>query len=866
MYSVKMTKSEPRNVIKRKEVFQIRRTYRPEYWRWRRRLGELRFRWRRAGFGLRGRLIALGSDVRLISSVIREALWLLLGSVALVVIPELLVRVVGISFPGWLPLGRRVTGLEGFVAVVVTVGGTLLGLYFAAIGIVVSSVFAEAPDSLRTLFLRDRANQLYVRSISLLVLSGIVLLSLGLIDYKLHVVTLVLLALVGLFAVFSLLRAGRHAFNFFNPASLAYPLTRDFGVVIKRASKGGLRWRDPSFQAAYQRQAEEFLTTYHSLAEFILKRGPDESRLGQLANGLLVFWLDYSEQKAQIPTESHWFQRVLEHHDWLIADETAVSMALETGTGIAPKEIPDHLWVERHLVETVAILMDELLTQDDLRGAANIAERLSSILETLSSLTQVDEAFLLWRQLSESIWQCLGSRELGLETAPLPPQKSGALALADVCGTSLVRLLIGLASWSEQLNAESFRGYIDKSLRGNETIYAAKAPASLLRLFERLRQGLVFETIAEGSIVSPNWYLHHLPAREVIQFLDKSVEVILKEVEKEVHGQASKMMNREGGTLSSLLVRRGLEACSKMNAHLPEIDKVIGDVANLRRTSDEFWPQDKFGRHSVRVKGLEQQLIAILTDLIPILSSRPRDASVPDFFGHAYVVVHASAFEDLLAGRTDSFKSKFPKLFDAALTGFHRVQEALSSHDPRTTFVYSTEILIDLLELSGYALLMDELDSNGTWGTVKTTWDDWFGRHPKPADAIKYLHTVIEGRDSIFALMPRGGARAGRQMLIAQLLRGRGIVDEDYFPGRPETGPAHSSPIVRTFAPWEFGIMEEAEDLFYVEYLGMRPDAEGLELPGRSRSLAEKLARERSRGTTGSDGDYEGEGFELDGG
>lgn len=844
-----------------KDVIRIRRTYHPEYWRWRRRLGDIRFRWRRLGFGVRGRLIALGSDARLISAVIREALWLLFASVALVLIPELLIRVLGISFPIWLPLGRLVAGLEGFVAVVVTAGSTLLGLYFAAIGIVVSSVFAEAPDSVRALFLRDRANQLYVRSISLLVLSGIVLLSLGLIDYKLHAATLVLLALVGLFAVFSLLRAGRDAFNFFNPASLAYPLIRDFGLVIKRASKGGLRWRDPSFQAAYQRQADEFLTTYHSLTEFILKRGPDESRLAHLAHGLLVFWLDYSGQKAQIPTESWWFKRVLEHHDWLIADEIALSMALETGTGIAPKEIPDHLWVERHLVETVAILMGELLTRDDLRGAATIAERVSSIIENLSSLAQVDEAFLLWHQLSESIWQCLESRELALEATPLPPHKGGALALVDVCGTALVRLLIGLAAWSERLNAASFREYVDKSLRSDEAIYDAKAPASLLRLFERLRQGLKFETIAEGSTVSPDWYLHHLAAREVIQFLDKSVGSVVKEVENEIHDRASKIMNREGGTLSSLLVRRGMEACSKMGAHLPKVDRVIGDVTNLRRTSDEFWPKDEFGRHSARVKELEKGLVVTLTDLLPLLSSRPRDASVPDFFGHAYVIVHAAAFEDLLEGRTDAFKSKFPKLFDAALTGFQRVQEALSSHDPRTLFVYSTEMLIDLLELSGYALLMDELDTSGIWGTVKSTWDDWFSKHPKPADAIKYLHTVIEGRDSIFALMPRGGARAGRQMMMAQLLRERGIVEveEDYFPGRAETGPAHSSPIVRTFAPWEFGIMEEAEDLFYVEYLATRPEAAGLDLPGRSRSLAEQLAQERSRGTTEAESDNEEE-------
>jgi hypothetical protein len=164
---------------------------------------------------------------------------------------------------------------------------------------------------------------------------------------------------------------------------------------------------------------------------------------------------------------------------------------------------------------------------------------------------------------------------------------------------------------------------------------------------------------------------------------------------------------------------------------------------------------------------------------------------------------------------------------------------------------FVTEPLIDLLEISGYALLFSELDGKHFWDNCHAKWDANLDAGPERAVLVQQLAGALDAQDNLLLgmLKPRDIERTRRKQQFDQILRSRSITDErwsDPFDERSDP-PAHPSPIVRVFAPSDLAGLEDPEDLFTVEYLSKRPDWQS-QLTRRAESLAEQLQRERGRG------------------
>ena len=99
----------------------------------------------------------------------------------------------------------------------------------------------------------------------------------------------------------------------------------------------------------------------------------------------------------------------------------------------------------------------------------------------------------------------------------------------------------------------------------------------------------------------------------------------------------------------------------------------------------------------------------------------------------------------------------------------------------------------------------------------------------------------------MFALTSGGVGRTNRQMELTRILTAQGIVGQEHFWGEQYT-EAHHDPIVATFAPdGLMGIHHGLADLFIVEYLALRPDLAGLEIPRGAEMLRESIEHQRRR-------------------
>jgi len=154
------------------------------------------------------------------------------------------------------------------------------------------------------------------------------------------------------------------------------------------------------------------------------------------------------------------------------------------------------------------------------------------------------------------------------------------------------------------------------------------------------------------------------------------------------------------------------------------------------------------------------------------------------------------------------------------------------------------------MELSGYALLMSEINGEGIWPDVREMWDRILSTDTAPALA-RQLAAVLSAHENLFALTSGGIGRTERQMELARLLAARGIVDRhDFLPGE-STEPEPVSPAVAAFAPYDPGFIgHDLADLFIVEYLAQRPDMSDIQISRGAEMLTESLEHHRRRMNT----------------
>src|SRR5215469_14483061 len=111
----------------------------------------------------------------------------------------------------------------------------------------------------------------------------------------------------------------------------------------------------------------------------------------------------------------------------------------------------------------------------------------------------------------------------------------------------------------------------------------------------------------------------------------------------------------------------------------------------------------------------------------------------------------------------------FPTVIALAELARARLIDDLAAERQREQVIFGTEPLVDMMELSGYALLMSEVNGEGIWPNVREIWDRILSTDTAPALA-RQLTAVLSAHENLFALTSGGIGRTERQMELARLL------------------------------------------------------------------------------------------------
>ena len=105
------------------------------------------------------------------------------------------------------------------------------------------------------------------------------------------------------------------------------------------------------------------------------------------------------------------------------------------------------------------------------------------------------------------------------------------------------------------------------------------------------------------------------------------------------------------------------------------------------------------------------------------LPSAPHDESTPDSSAQAYRRLFDATFHAIVEGRDKIARQLFPITIAIADRARQRLVHDLAGERIRQQAIFGTEPLVDMMELSGYALLMSLVSGAGIWPTVRAVWD-----------------------------------------------------------------------------------------------------------------------------------------------
>ncbi len=742
------------------------------------------------------------------------------------------------------------------------IAGVFIGLYFTAVNLVASTIYARVPSDIRSLVVGEKLGNVYVKIVAFLGATTTLLLAGNVMGFPPSLLNLALVTCTGLISIYSFLVLGKRVFHFFDPNQLTWQLFTQLLHCIQAATPDGFRWHDPSFQNHAQRQAEGLLGTYRTIVELTCSkdyRHIEAESLIDIANNTLLLLRYYEREKKRIPTESLWFKRTAEEHNWLVADPTSVDMALKSSTAIAPKLVPDLLWFERQIEGAVFATCRELLARGEVGSAALFTVKAQDTLGHLAEDLAVDEALRLFGGLREIIsLQATGDLPDASKWAGDPEKPRLLLALCDAMGIGVINILLGFSRRLATITPESFAASI-ASVRWErlKTMYSTGLPRGVVTQLEWLQKGLSFEREAEGRFVTAQWYRTQIAHLGFGRTVSGSLTNLTELLEAVFVGEVQALIEKNRPVFAAALIQRGLEACHKFALHYSDIKGHLERLSVHRRVPDIPCPEIAWEDLMKGITTVKERLLVQFGHLVPKLAGLPANSGLPDFFGQACLVLSQECYAAMVTGNEKLFQYLFPLVFSASLKAHDRLREQLKDRSDQSRIVLSTEPIIDLMNLSGYAIIYSELNNQHCWGVVQKCWDDYFEEHSDPQAAMETLSAIHQYRERSLLGGPRLLLRTEWQIQLQQQLAARGLTERAFLHRlTSEEQPSHHSPVIRALSGGSM-LFEDGEDVFVAVYFAHHQHVDGFKLTGKAKEYARSLQREQGGGGEASDDEGE---------
>lgn len=731
----------------------------PEYWVLAGKIGRWRFQYVKASFESRLRIRKWRAGTRAIAALGQAALRNAVAPTLALVTALLLDRVspntaallhlplVNVSEPT----------VEALAAAVLQVCVVLVGLYYAAISIVISTVYKTTSEALYDLINESAPGAAFMNASMALAVFAAEVLSARALNIVIGSFTIYVLIVLVVLDVLAFVRVGKLGFALFNPRHLLpllmYKMQDEIEAVTPPAPGSGT----PEEQDTRRRQSSRFLDALSDIGSLCSIDGGSTIEVVGSCCGLLQF---YGECRGRIDPESRWFERSHRFKNWFQADPIDVMLALNAAREVHAEEAIDNSWFERRVLEVLRAALDrtmrryriqeiELALGPCVTAVASLARAFATD-EVETFVSSVGRAL---REPSENAVQ-LQSLEyrIGYNTAGLVT--SG---------------LLGLILRIKDIRASDIRGFV----KGDRSLPMFGDAYSLLKEFN---VGIKLEVAAEGSRITPAFYVEAFLAE---QFMTSTAAMTgrllsLGEAELEsalsVPAQSTNVIRRIG-VLSGFV-----ETCEKYQVLISELEGLSTRLRPANLLPEVRWKDDYKGDVRVRALAMLRRTLVALAEMVRPLVDEKIEDGVPNFVEATYQRLAWVVNWEIDEGNAAAI---------AELVGpYLAVAQAMisSQRDIERFQRWAPWIAADLFELGGYAIIVDRLfpDRPNVWPTYEAALDLIFSQ----VEVLRGYTALAKFGTNILNDTRRSMVRQSWKQSVDQKLRERGILDRDYPPYR----------------------------------------------------------------------------------
>lgn len=825
------------------------------FWQVRNAFSRLGFFFYRMLFGTKHRVREGGTTTKSVLSLLK----IILGQLVLAILITIVLQITNSYFVSLFTninfIIPEVSNYGTLLEAVISVGGVFIGLYYAAISTIGSAIYARVPNNIRDLLAQEQIGNAYMKLLALLTSFAVCLLAfhtLGLAPIVLAVPLLILGAGV---MIIGFVRLGARAFYFFDPTVLSHRLFNQLFQSHRQVQAAGYRWFDRSFQDHARRRAQTIIDTLTTVSEIAAKEPHLNGRpFAGLCKHLLSFLLVYERGKKAIPTDSLWYQQRYVHPDWYRTDDTKISVAYQTATGLRPESVSDPRWIEAAILPIVSRCLEINMEEKRYPIVIELLNRLDIYVRLLAAEHQIEYAFNLISQVFSWCEKFLFSKEDSIvREEPLEHMQ-----ICEQLAIMPINVILAYAQTIESYGRDKIRQSIRSiTWKSEKSIYRAGFGVHVLQRLEWIRPRLKFERRVEGHIVSPIWYLEELVGQKEAKNYQTALLCFYEKIDELYKPWIESATSSKHPWLAAVILSEESQYWHKLGCHREILNQFWSDLNSERKAEKIPWPSLDTDELRKKSEQRDRELLELMSKENLLLSLISRSESYPDFAGQFLHTVGEALLHAMCENDCDTIERLFDRYFHGSLLQFDQLktEEAASDWQQEVNLKIAVAPLLDLMDISGYVYLLSEYhDALSIKKPIIKAWNEYLN-HDHGESRLQFLANAVSLSGSIFGADPRYINRTRWKQIIERQLEdverreispdpNRIIIDPE-----PRTVPIHQSPLVRIFAgrsqPFSY-MPYDGIDIFIAKYIRDQQSGNSLDFGWRRRDLREEIRREEN--------------------
>lgn len=736
------------------------------------------------------------------------------------------------------------TSYVTFLTTISGIGGVFIGLYYAAISTVGSSMYAKVPNNVRDLLAQERIGNVYMHYLSFITFLGISLVAFRLIGFHRVYIAIPLMSIAAGVGIIAFVKLGQRAFYLFDPTSLSHLIFRQLRYLVNIVKAPGDTWDNEAFQRHANKISYKNLETLGTLSnitenEVHLREAPYIS----LCIEIIDFLIFYEKSKNKIPTSSLWYNDKYVHKDWYREADTRTSMAHETATALRPKVEKDYDWVENNTLPIVYECARINLTHENYDDVNILLNKLSEYLKILTKSGKSRNSFLILENISQKILSPVYDKpDEGVGNG----QSIGKLGIVERLASIPIDLALSNSEYVNDLSVEKVKKQLHEiKWSDRESLYKSRFPSRDLQKVEWLYSRMKFEISAEGSVITPIWYQSDLVIQTESEYFVENVKFLIDEASRIYATWIKSAIDKKLPWLAAALMSREWEYWSKIERQFGEWRAKWRELSSVNMSTELPWPTLEFDGLKGTMTDRRSELIRSMSTQNLILSLSKRPSGFPDYAGQFLHTVGELLFGSIINNDSDLFKDAFPNYLYGCILRFDALRPESSEPSFRTQrdFKIASAPLLDLMDLSGYARLMADLHGNlQLWEEVCKAWDKYL---EKRTNLLPLFAGVIQFCEDGLEVPHRGTLRSNWKMQIEDILKDVPTKNEQPLdPINIGVEINHPSPLVRLFARTPHGTLYNGLNIFSIFYLRHKSSPSDLDFGHKTKALNDELERE----------------------